>query len=289
MITMNSISGGQTSAYLAAHYPADYNVFALVRTNNLNCKFPDTKIRQVVSDRIEAEFIGTLEFDEIIYTILDLEQYLGKSIKWVTGVPFEDLIKAKGMHLPNRTRRFCTERLKIDPIFKFWSSLNIDPWEARLGFRANETRRIINQRKSLTSGGFQTYKRICGIWEKGTNKGKNKWELVKWQKPVYPLHDIMPTWKDEIQSFWVGKKVRFAPVNNCVGCFHKSPVNLKLMSELAPNKFNWFKNMEEDVLNVGDRMTWKFGLKYSDIQKLNFSAQINFSDLGECDSGYCGL
>ena len=33
--------------------------------------FPDAKIRQEVSDKIGAEFIGTLEDDTIIYTILD--------------------------------------------------------------------------------------------------------------------------------------------------------------------------------------------------------------------------
>ena len=40
--------------------------------------FPDEKIRQIVSDKIGAEFIGTLEDDMIIYTILDLEQYIGQ-------------------------------------------------------------------------------------------------------------------------------------------------------------------------------------------------------------------
>jgi hypothetical protein len=30
MITVNSLSGGKTSSYLAKHYPADYNLFALV-------------------------------------------------------------------------------------------------------------------------------------------------------------------------------------------------------------------------------------------------------------------
>lgn len=32
MITVNSLSGGKTSSYLAANYPANYDIFALVRT-----------------------------------------------------------------------------------------------------------------------------------------------------------------------------------------------------------------------------------------------------------------
>ena len=66
MKTVNSISGGKTSAYVMANYRADYNVFSLVRTDDKNCIFPDSKIRQIVSDKIGQEFIGTLEMDTII-------------------------------------------------------------------------------------------------------------------------------------------------------------------------------------------------------------------------------
>ncbi len=41
MITVNSVSGGQTSAYIAANYPADYDIFALVRIEDRNCLFQD--------------------------------------------------------------------------------------------------------------------------------------------------------------------------------------------------------------------------------------------------------
>ena len=78
MKTVNSLSGGKSSAYIAANYPADYNVFALVRTTDKNCMYPDKKLRQIVSDKIGAEFIGTLEQDNIIQIMLDLEQFIGK-------------------------------------------------------------------------------------------------------------------------------------------------------------------------------------------------------------------
>ena len=50
MKTVNSLSGGKTSSYIAANYPADYNLFCLVTTKDKNCLFPDKKLRQVVSD-----------------------------------------------------------------------------------------------------------------------------------------------------------------------------------------------------------------------------------------------
>ena len=34
MKTVNSLSGGKTSSYIAIHYPADYNVFALVHSDD---------------------------------------------------------------------------------------------------------------------------------------------------------------------------------------------------------------------------------------------------------------
>ena len=80
MKTVNSLSGGKTSSYIAANYPADYNVFALVRTDDKSCLYPDKKLRQMVSDKIGVEFIGTLEQDNIIKVMLDLEQFIGKEI-----------------------------------------------------------------------------------------------------------------------------------------------------------------------------------------------------------------
>ncbi len=106
MKTVNSLSGGKTSSYIAANYPADYNIFSLVRTNDTNCLFPDAKIRQIVSDKIGTEFIGTLEEDTIIYTMLDLEQFIGQEIVWISENTFEEVIASYKMangknYLPN--------------------------------------------------------------------------------------------------------------------------------------------------------------------------------------------
>lgn len=38
MKVITSVSGGETSAYLAANYPCDDIVFALVRTDDFSCK-----------------------------------------------------------------------------------------------------------------------------------------------------------------------------------------------------------------------------------------------------------
>lgn len=53
METWTSVSGGKTSAYLAANYPSDRLVFALVRIEDQRCAFPDLVIRRQIKDRIQ--------------------------------------------------------------------------------------------------------------------------------------------------------------------------------------------------------------------------------------------
>ena len=106
-----SVSGGKSSAYILANYPSDYAVFSLVRTKDKDCIYPDKKIRQIVSDKIGQEFVGTLEQDSVIKIVLELEQFTGKKIDWIAGETFDDLIKRKKM-LPNVMMRFCTQNLK---------------------------------------------------------------------------------------------------------------------------------------------------------------------------------
>ncbi len=143
MIKVNSLSGGKTSSYIAANYPADYDIFTLVRIEDKESMFPDKKIIQIVEDKIQAPFVSTAEQDEIIYTMLDLEQHIGREITWVTGKTFDEIIKRPGgkKYLPNKMMRFCTIEMKIEPIKKWWWDNVKKPVEQRIGFRASEMKR----------------------------------------------------------------------------------------------------------------------------------------------------
>ena len=277
MKTINSISGGKTSAYIAAHYPADYDVFALVRTSDKNCLYPDPKLRQVVSDKIGREFIGTLEDDIIITTILDLEQYIGRKITWVTGETFDQVIKNKGKYLPNVTQRFCTTEMKLRPIFEWWHKEINKPIATRIGYRVNEQNRAKTMLSKLNENGLTTFKTIVG-----KRKTRNKWAEIEWQKPEFPLIKDQ-IWKDDIEKYWEDKPVRFAYMNNCIGCFHRNPALLKLMSEKHPKKFNWFIKQEDD------KRRFKNGVTYKHIKEMFKQTMLFEDDFNDCDSGYCGL
>jgi len=289
MKTVNSLSGGKTSSYIAANYPADYNVFALVRTNDKSCLFPDKKIRQIVSDKIGKEFIGTLEMDTIIYTMLDLEQYIGKEIHWVTGKSFEDVItrgKNNKIQLPTPMRRFCTVEMKIEPIFNFWNENIKEIVETRIGFRANETKRAKTMMdRCAETGGVMTFKTIVG---KSKTGNRNKWAYIPYQIPSFPLiNDNI--YKDKIEKYWKDKAVRFAYMNNCVGCMHRTPVLLKHMDNKEPNKIQWFINQEEKAMKSYKNNQWKKDITYQQIRNSLTQIKLFDDDFTDCDSGYCGL
>lgn len=280
MKTVTSISGGMTSAYLSANYSTDYNIFSLVTTSDKNCIYPDKKLRQVVSDKIGREFVGTLEDDIIIHTILDLEQYLGKKVHWVSGDDFDDVIKNKGGLLPNLWQRYCTTAMKVEPIFKWWKKEINKPVIMNIGYRANEKRRADSMNSRLNNNGYVEHKTIIGK----LSDGRNKWGVIEWQIPKFPLiNDFIE--RQDIVKFWKDKPVRFAQYNNCVGCFHRRVSLLKEMSELHPEKFDWFIKQEEIT-----KKTFKKDLKYQKIKDSNFTMSIPFNyDTEGCDSGFCGI
>jgi len=282
MKTINSLSGGQTSSYIAVHYPADYNIFSLVRTNDKKVLFPDAKIRQIVSDRIGVEFIGTLEDDDIIYTMLDLEQFIGKEITWLSKTTFEDVIgnykMANGKnYLPNQMTRFCTIDMKVKPIAQ-WCYENTEvPVEMRIGFRANEMSRAKKMIEREING-IENFK-----FKVGEKNGRNKWKELPYRKAKFPLIED-GIFKDSIVEYWKDKPVRFAYRNNCVGCFHRSELFLNHMSRRNEKQFDWFVEMEKK-----NNCTFKSGITYEKIKHYKTQMVLFDEDFNDCDSGYCGL
>jgi len=281
MKTVNSISGGKTSSYLAKHYPADYNIFSLVRIDdkdNLWMKGKDEKTRQIVSDKLGIEFIGTAEMDEIIYTILDLEQFIGSEITWVTGKSFEEIIKQNYGYLPNKMTRYCTVEMKLKPIFN-WLQQNTElPVEMRIGFRPNEISRAETVLKRADENGIEFFNTIIG-----KRKTQNKWGLVPYRKVTFPLieNNIQ---KDVIYNYWNDKNVRFAYRNNCVGCVNRQPLMISHMASKDIDKVKWFDKQEQITGN-------RFLSDVSFNQILKFGTQASFfdDDFNECDSGFCGI
>ena len=284
MKTVTSISGGQSSAYIAANYPADFLVFALVCIEDRACTPKDSKLVQRVSDRIGREFIATAEDDTILHTIFDLEQYLGQHIDWVVGPTFDDVTHNYGKVLPSPLRRYCTAHMKMEPMFDWWNSNIGQPVKMQIGFRAGEERRALSHFDKCNDEGLLEQKHVVG---QHTN-GNNKWANTAWQKPVFPMIED-GIHRDHVVEFWKDKPVRFAERNNCVGCFHRNPILLRQMFDKHPEKMEWFAKQERDRTYPNDVFLVGKGITYDHIKKHRLQYELSLDDFNECDSGHCGL
>ena len=278
--TVTSISGGKTSAYLAVHYPTDHNWFALVSTTDPSCSFSDSACVDYVQEKTGQEVVGTLEDDLIVYTIMDLEQYMGRSIDVVLGPSFDYVVENLGGWLPNKLHRYCTVEMKLRPLFRHWSKTCDAPVEMHIGFRANEQRRARDHEQTVER------RRLVGVQRRRRKRpdGRNRWATRAWQKPTFPLIDHK-VFKDRIVEFWRDKPVRFAALNNCVGCFHRNPVLLRQMFDEHPEKMEWFAKQER-----GRKKGFWADTKYDVIKKHRSQLSLDLSEWeGDCDSGHCGL
>ena len=282
MKSVTSISGGQTSAYLAAKYPTEFNVFSLVRINDPKAAPKDKKFLKYIQDKLDVEVIATAEDDIILQTIYELEQFIGSNIDVVAGETFDDVCEKRGGWLPNKLHRYCTTEMKLRPLFRWWRANFDDPVSFQIGFRANEQRRAKRMSERLNTNGLLEFKDIVGKLP----DGRNKWKTIEWQKPTFPLIENK-IFKDEITEFWKNKPVKFAPLNNCVGCFHRNPLLLRKMFDHHPSKMEWFASQERIK---GNGIMWQHPQSYDQIKKHNLQNEIDFDEWeSDCDSGHCGL
>lgn len=264
MITVHSLSGGKTSSYMAVHYPADYNVFALVTLDEPSCKPKDESIIKFVSNKLNKDFIGTAEDDLTLYVIMDLEQKIGKEITWVSGKSFDKL--TINNYLPNSLRRFCTTEMKMRPIFDWWYKNIGQKIKMGIGYRYDEQERKDRFTKS--------FKSIVG--NRGT---RNKWEEIEWREGWFPLIDnkiIHPT----IVKWANSSGLSFPLDSNCVGCFHKPIQQLRKNFDTNPEKMEWFANKEGSS-------RWKQEIDYKTIKKLPLQLDFYFGTGAGCNAGFC--
>ena len=162
---------------------------------------------------------------------------------------------------------------------QWWQKEINEVVEMRIGFRANEMRRANSLNKKLING-IQRSKFVIG-----KNAKNLKWAELDWRKPTYPLiSKEKPIFKDDIENYWKDKTVKFASLNNCVGCFHRNEILLKKMWETNKNKMQWFEKQEQK-----GKGTWKEDVNYKQIKEWKLQTELSFNDFSDCDSGYCGL
>jgi hypothetical protein len=299
--TVNSLSGGKSSAYLAVHYPADYEVFSLVCINRKEAAPKDNAVVDYVNQKLEkfvpefGEFIATAEDDATLQVMMDLEQYIGREIIWVRGMSFDDVIdKGTQTRLPSWARRYCTEKMKLLPIFLWWFKEIGEKCRMNIGFRFDEFDRM---ERFFNNSDPTNFKIPTSCSLRGQKQQRH--ETFNWRFCSLPLIKNGIT-KEKVGNYWenngwIGgnlfekkRQMYFPIVSNCVGCFHKSEEALAAMAEINTEKFIWF--IEQEMKGMGTWLDSKVTYQHLFDNKEVLAKEVLFeivNGLKTCDTSGC--
>ncbi|MBV5329759.1 MAG: hypothetical protein JZU65_19385 [Chlorobium sp.] len=280
MKTVNSLSGGKTSSYIAVHYPADIELFALCCIDDHNAgKNIDLVMKQRVNDRLQKycshypEFRATSEDPKILKVMFDLEQIIGREIIWLRGMGWERMIKFKSA-IPNMAKRFCTTILKMQPIFEYLYKYAELPVEMRIGYRYDEQERISNFDPNYSF----PYK--CQYQEK-SNRWIQRWQQIHWRNGRFPLIEDKVFHLD-IVRFWENKSIDFPKDSNCLNCFWKQSEQLSENFKTDNAIMQWAKIMEDLRGN-----TFKEELNFHQIERFPRQLHFEYGTGSGCQAGFC--
>lgn len=138
--------------------------------------------------------------------------------------PFTELLKKKNYKIiPNRVKRFCTDELKIKTSKRYLRSIGIRKFENFIGFRADESRRVLNRKFK-----FKNVIDKFPLYEQGITK-----QMINdyWSKKNYTL---------EIPSI----------LGNCTLCFMKGKnAIISILASYPELADEWIKDEEEAQKN----------------------------------------
>jgi hypothetical protein len=282
MVTVNSLSGGKTSSYLAVHHPADVEMFAMVCIDDHNAGRwlkRNKKLLQYANDKLErfipiyGEFKATSEDPIIIQTMMQLEQKIGREITWVRGKSFEKMIADRGA-LPNQAWRFCTTDLKLIPIFEHCYMRYGEDVKMRLGIRWDEA-----ERAETITNDFK-FPFSCNLY----GDRRQNWETVEWRNVDYPLIADKVT-NYSVNQYWNGQNIIFPDDSNCSNCFWKDYQQLRknFDNERTAPVMSWAL-----VQEVVKDNTFKKEMSLLETSKIGIQMDFTFGTGAEgCKSGWC--
>lgn len=280
MKTVNSLSGGKTSSFLAANYPADLELFSLVCIDDHNAgKTIDKKLMQMANDRLQKycshqkQFVATSEDPLILKTIFDLEQFIGREIIWLRGIGWEDMLRAKKA-VPNIDKRFCTTLMKMIPIFEFLYMFHELPVQMRIGYRYDEMERADKFTETIK---FTTH---CEYRPK-SNSWIHRWQEMVWRAGEFVLiQDKINHF--QVQEFWKNIPIVFPLDSNCQNCFWKSEQQLRKNYDTNPDIMKWAAVMEA-IYNH----TFKEQYSFIEIAQMGIQLDFFFGTGAGCQAGFC--
>lgn len=134
------------------------------------------------------------------------------------GSVFVDMSKKYGV--PNVAFPHCTRELKTVPIHKYVKSIGWDNYYTAIGIRSDEVDRMSSSYKE--------------------------------QRFIYPLINMIPTTKYDINKFWTSQAFDLelkSYEGNCDLCFKKSERKILTLLKENPKLYQWWYNLEKEIGN----------------------------------------
>lgn len=279
--TVNSLSGGKTSSFMAMHVPADLNIFACVCIDYLPAAPKDKALLKYAMQKLDGNFIASAEHEKTLKVMMDLEQLLGNEIVWVRGKSFDEVVDGSGC-LPTWARRFCTTDMKLLPIFEYvyprYGFVNMN-----IGFRIDEPERIKKAQARNDGKAVMEYPISCNNF----GKRRQNWSEFEYAIKRFPLSK---TFHYEIRNYWKNEhsEIIFPFDSNCRGCHHKPKELIRANFDETPEILEWFSLQEKKPKN-GKNYTWQDDkTTYDEIFKTEFPNLFSgVSDFTMCNTGGC--
>jgi hypothetical protein len=251
-----SFSGGRTSAYmcwwLIENMSHKYNfIFVFANTgveHEETLRFVDRCDKWMNLNLVWLESVVHEEFGKASsHIVVDFETACR------TGRIFEDMIKVYG--IPNKSYPHCNRELKLHPIYTYKESLGFSRYhKTAVGIRADEIDRMS---------------------EVAMNRGV-----------IYPLISMNATTKEEVRHWWKEQPFDLEipeHYGNCVTCWKKSDRKLMTIARHEPQRFEFFRSMEELYPTAGggegDRVFFRGPKSTGDIFA---KAKMGFVEFKDC-------
>lgn len=220
-----SVSGGRTSAYMAAKIKAvaeSRGITPAFIFANTGCEHPDTL--RFVNDVDKHLNLNLVWVEAVVHSgrVACTHRVVSFDTASRCGEPFEAVVAKYG--LPNQTFKLCTRELKLNPMNSYRSSIG---WKrgtycTAIGIRADETRRVAPSADA--------------------------------QNIVYPLVDWWPADKQDVLDYWsefdwdLGISEH---QGNCVTCYKKSDRKLLTLYREDRHNFDFVVRLDDLYKNVG--------------------------------------
>lgn len=215
-----SVSGGRTSGYMASLakelHPDDNVLFIFANTGK------EDEETLIFLDKCDKQFNLNLVWVEAVVNPLSGVGTTYKVVDFNTaardGRPFKDVIEKYG--IPNKAYPHCNRELKLAPIHKYAKDFfKGDKYKTAIGIRTDESRRVSAKADVAHGGGI-----------------------------IYPLIDLVPTDKQDVNSYWEDMPFNLnLPEHrgNCVTCWKKSDRKLFTLIKEDEKAFDFFREMEK--------------------------------------------